>query len=131
MIVMDTCAVIWNALAPEKISVKAQSAIKKANRTTGMYICDISFWEISMLIKKGRFNPACDYEMFIDTLLNANKYVIAQITPTIAELSNYLPNSINKDPADRIIAATAITYKAPLVTADENLNTSPLIPSIW
>jgi PIN domain nuclease of toxin-antitoxin system len=131
MIVMDTCAIIWNALQPEMMSAKAAAAVKYANSTTGMYICDISFWEISMLIKKGRINPGCDYLTFMDIVLNAHKYVVAQITPTIAELANYLPPTINKDPADRIIAATAISYHAPLVTGDSNLNNSPLIPSIW
>jgi PIN domain nuclease of toxin-antitoxin system len=131
MIVLDTCAVIWNALAPERLSAKAKSAIAKANRTNGMYICSVSFWEIAMLIQAGRFQPGCDFTEFIEVVLNANHYIVAEITPSIAELSAHLPTLIAQDPVDRIIVATAITYRVPLVTGDERLHSSPLIPSIW
>jgi PIN domain nuclease of toxin-antitoxin system len=131
MIVVDTHIIIWDALCPEKISSKARKAIDSANKGEGIIFCDISLWEIAMLFKKERFKIDIDYKAFINLVLNANKYTIWAITPGIAELSVYLPPAINKDPADRIIAATSVICQAPLVTADENLNTAKELTTIW
>jgi PIN domain nuclease of toxin-antitoxin system len=87
--------------------------------------------EIAMLLKKERVKIDTDYKTFIKLVLNSNKYTIWGITPEIAELSVCLPSLINKDPADRIIAATSIICHAPLVTADENLNMANELTTIW
>ena len=52
MILMDTCAIIWDALSPSELSGEAISAIEKADQHNALIISDISIWEISMLIKK-------------------------------------------------------------------------------
>ena len=131
MIVLDTHIIIWDALNPEKLSEKAKEAICRANEEDGIIFCDISLWEIAMLKKKGRIRIDIDYQDFINLVLSSNKYIIHRITPEIAELSVNLPAAINKDPADRIIAAASIINNAPLVTADENLNTTAEITAIW
>jgi len=53
------------------------------------------------------------------------------IDPNIAELSASLNDTINSDPADRLIATTAIHLKATLVTANQNLLDSPLLATAW
>lgn len=131
MIVLDTHIIIWDALNPEKLSTRGKEAIYLANEGEGIIFCDISLWEIAMLIKKERVRIDIGYQDFINLVLSSNKYIIHRITPEIAELSVNLPAFINKDPADRIIAATSIIYNAPLVTADENLNRSKEITVIW
>lgn len=131
MIVLDTHVIIWDALNPEKISSNAREAIYHANNEDGIIICDISLWEIAMLIKKERVKIDVKYRDFIDLLLDSNNYSIYNITPAIAELSTNFPDTINKDPADRIIAATSKIYSAPLVTADENLLKADELNTIW
>jgi len=48
-----------------------------------------------------------------------------------AKKATTLPNEINKDPADRIISATSVIKKAPLITADKNLQKAKSIKTIW
>ena len=131
MIVLDTHAIIWDALSPERLSIEAQKAIYEANTEDGIIFCDISLWEIAMLFKKGRIKIDIGYKEFINLVLDSNRYEIYGISVDIAELSTRLPESINKDPADRIIAATSIIYNAPLVSADENLIQSKDVKTIW
>ncbi len=71
-----------------------------------------------MLIQKGRISIAATYLEFIKLLFASNQYKFQGMTPEIAELSTQLAEDINKDPADRIIAATSLIRKIPLVTAD-------------
>lgn len=131
MITLDTHVILWDALKPELLSEKAKEAIEKANQTDGLFFCSISLWEIAMLIRKKRMEVNVSYSELVDLLLSSNRYVFQEITPEIAELSTALPDSINSDPADRIIAASSLVTKTPLVTADENLRQSELLQTIW
>lgn len=131
MIVVDTHVIIWEALQPEKLSPKAKKAIGNANNQDGIIFCEISLWEIAMLMKKGRLHVDASYKEFIRLVSNSNNYLFKGITPEIAELSTHLLSDTNKDPADRIISATAIVEKAKLVTSDKMLRRSKKIPTIW
>jgi PIN domain nuclease of toxin-antitoxin system len=131
MILLDTHVLIWDALTPARLSLNAQQVIAQANQQNGIVICDISLWEIAMLIQKGRVQVATDSLTFINLLLQANKTVVRPISSTIAALSAQLPSPINHDPADRLIAATAIAEGIPLVTADRNLQRAPQLSTIW
>ena len=131
MIIADTHIIIWHALKPDMLSKKARTAMDEANQTDGIICCDISLWEIAMLMHKGRLLVDVGYMEFIDLVLTSSRYVVKPITPEIAELSSTLFSSFNKDPADRIIAATSFVEKADLVTADAVLRHSKEIESIW
>ncbi len=65
MIVADTHIIIWDALKPALLSAKAKKAIAKANNEDGIIFCEISLWEIAMLMKKGRFLVDAGYREFI------------------------------------------------------------------
>ncbi len=131
MILMDTCAIIWDALDPSELSVKAKSAIDKADRRNALIISDISIWEISMLIKKRRIEVDSTPANFLNLLLQLRNISVQSISPEIAELSVNFGSEINNDPANRIIAATSVIQNAQLVTADQNLRASELLDTIW
>ncbi len=131
MIVVDTHIILWNALKPEMLSRKAKRAISAANNSDGIIFCDISLWEIAMLMHKGRLSIDVEYLEFIKLVSESNNYVYRGITPEIARLSAKLFSDNNKDPADRIIAATSIIENAKLVTADKKLRQSRKVTTIW
>jgi PIN domain nuclease of toxin-antitoxin system len=131
MILMDTCAIIWDALEPDKLSKNALNAINKADECNALIISDISIWEISMLIKKKRIEVDATAANFINLFLQSRSISVQSISPEIAELSVNFGSDINNDPADRIIAATSIILNAQLVTADQNLIDSQMINTVW
>ena len=131
MITVDTHIIIWDALKPELLSRKAKEAISHANKKDGIIFCEISLWEIAMLVKKGRIYVETGYRQFIRLVTESNNYVFRGITPEIAELSSELFSDDDKDPVDRLIAATSIIENAALVTADEYLRQSKMLETIW
>jgi len=131
VIIVDTHVIIWDALKPELLSKKAKKSIAQANEESGIIFCEISLWEIAMLVQKRRISIEAPYQDSIKLVLSSNKYQFQGITPEIAELSSLLSEEINKDPADRIIAATSLVMGVPLVTADSNLNQSDRLRTIW
>jgi PIN domain nuclease of toxin-antitoxin system len=129
MILLDTCAIIWDALEPSQLTPKASSAIERYKNE--LIVCDISIWEIAMLIRKKRLAVDDTTSGFIKLLLQARKFHVQEITPEIAELSVGFGAEINNDPADRLIAATSILCNAPIVSAATNFRKATVVETIW
>jgi len=129
MIVLDTCAIVWDALDESQLTPKAKNAIEC--HESELVICDISIWEIAMLIKRKRLVVDFPASGFISLLLQSRNFDIQDITPEIAELSVNFGSQINNDPADRLIAATSVLRNAPIITADQNLRDATVVETIW
>ena len=127
MITLDTCSLVWLSLSPDRLSKNANKAIKN----NSLIMSDISLWEIAMLTKSGRLIIDTSYSEYIELLLNSFGIQVNPITPEIAKMSVEFDDSVNHDPADRIIAATSLVEDAPLVTADKNLIKATIINTIW
>ncbi len=130
MIVLDTNALVYDALAPSRLSVRARKAIESAFEDGELACCDISLWEIAMLISRKRLDPVMDARQFLDDLISSRRLRVLPITPEIAVLSQSDMFS-HGDPADRLIAATARLYQSPLVTSDTQLRKLKEVATIW
>ncbi len=131
MLLLDTCALIYDALSPERLSRRAVTAIEKGYDQGDLACCSISLWEIAMLIAKGRLDPGTDALGFIRLMLAARRLQVLPITPEIAAASSDAKLFIPADPADRIIAASALIHKVGLVTSDEKLAKVKGISVLW
>ena len=131
MILLDTCALVFDALAPERLSAEALRAIEEGEENGSLACCDISLWEISMLVAKGRLDPGTDTLSFLKLLLASRVIRPLPITPEIAGISANDALFAHYDPADRIIAATALHYGASLVTCDQPLQAVKGLKIIW
>src|SRR3990167_7668521 len=115
MIILDTCAMVFDALCPEKLSVSAGNTIKHAEKQKMLFCCDISLWEVAMLVQKKRIQPGTDIQNFLNVMLTARSITVLEITTSIAAFS--VQNIFHHhDPADRLIASTALYYEASLLT---------------
>ena len=130
MIVLDTHALVYDALSPKRLSARARKAIEAAAQGSQLACSDISLWEIAMLISRGRLDPAMDARQFLDDVVAARSIQVLPITAEIAVLSQS-DVFAHGDPADRLIAATAQSFRASLVTSDERLRALKAISTIW
>lgn len=131
MILLDTCAIIWDALDQSRLTARAVNAIDKADQHGALIMSDISAWEIAMLVKKGRLEIDTNAANFMTLYLQSRNISVIHISPEIAELSTSFGTDISNDPADRLIAATSIIHNAQLVTADEKLLQSDIVDTLW
>lgn len=131
MLILDTCAIIFDALDPSRLSKKAATAIALADGAGTLACCDISLWEIAMLVSKKRLDPGTDSQKFLQLVLAARNIKVMPITPEIASMSAQPDFCPHGDPADRIIAASTILNKSKLVTSDHKLTTVAGLHSIW
>jgi PIN domain nuclease of toxin-antitoxin system len=129
-IVVDTHIVIWDQLDPSRLTAKAKKAIASADENHQIFICEISLWEISILMKKKRLIIDIPYLNFIQNLLHTRNYVLQGINPEIALLATEMEMD-TRDPADRLIAATAIHFGVPLITSDQMIRNNKDLKIIW
>ena len=128
MVVVDTHVLIHDALEPQKLSRRARAALDGEHGA--VTLSDISLWEIAMLIAKGRIDPGMDASQFLEDIIKVRGIRTLPITPQIAVLSQS-DDFPHRDPADRIIAATAVAHRARLVTSDAVLRRSRGLEVIW
>ncbi|HOI92560.1 MAG TPA: type II toxin-antitoxin system VapC family toxin [Candidatus Rifleibacterium sp.] len=128
MIILDTHAWIWWTTDSSNLSEKASKAIKNASRIGIPAIC---CWEIAMLAAKKRIGLSMDVQVWIDLALQKNKVQIVPLSPEIAVLSSRLPGEFHGDPADRLIVATSLALKAPLVSKDCKISSCGFVRTIW
>jgi len=130
VILLDTHVVIWLALEPAKIARRARAAIEETRlRGEGLAISDITLLEIAAAENKGRIKLDASLETFLSEV--ESRFVVLPMTGRVCARAMELPASFPKDPADRVIGATALVEGVPLVTADDHIRRSKEIRTIW
>lgn len=130
MVILDTHALVFDALAPDRLSRNAARAVRRAADAGDLACSDISLWEIAMLLAKGRLQIPDDVAAFLSNVIHARAIDVLPITPEIAALA-ISGRFAHGDPADRIIGSTAIVHRAVLVSADENLTAVQGLSVVW
>lgn len=127
---VDTQTVIWSSFEPAKISRHATAALVAARLDgSGLSIAASTLWEIAMLVNRGRVllpNTLGAYLRLIE-----QRFQVIPVSGEIAERSVTLSDKYPKDPADRLIGATALVHGLKLVTADAAIRKSGEVPCIW
>jgi len=114
---------------PKRLSARARDFIRRARRETEIAIATITLWELAWLAQNNRIVITGSVESFIRETVA--RVTLRPITPEIAALAVRLPKEFPGDPADRVIAATAMIEAAPLVTADAGILQSKLVDTVW
>jgi PIN domain nuclease of toxin-antitoxin system len=131
MIVLDTHALVWWADSGSKLSKKAQQATRVKARRRELIASAISVFEIVTLERRGRLAFKVPVAEWLADLRMLPELNIQPVTDEIAERAGGFGEVFPGDPADRIIAATALVLGAPLVTYDRKLLDLPNLATIW
>ena len=131
MIVLDTHALIWWADAGTKLSKRARQAISAASRRRELVASAISIFEIITLERRGRLAFATSVNEWLTNLRKLPELTIHPVTDEIAERAGGLGEVFPGDPADRLIASTALVLGVPLVTQDTKIRDLPHLSTVW
>ena len=130
VILVDTHVLVWLAFEESRLSKRARATIADARLDgEGLAISGISLWELATLASKKRIDLDISLESFLAEV--EARFVVLPITARVCVRTLGLPATYPKDPADRIIAATALVEGLPLLTADGEIRRSRALPTIW
>ena len=131
MIVLDTHVWVWWLSDPGKLPVRARKTLADAASEAAIYVSSISAWEIGLLVAKDRLTFKMDFQ---DWIARSEALPFLHFVPVdniVAIRSVRLPQPFHRDPADRIIVATAMTMGARIVSSDRKILKYPHVKSIW
>ena len=130
--ICDTHILLFWADQKDRLTLAAQQALNDGRENGNLACAAISFWEIALLFRKNRLVLPAQYTptSYMEDIVESLALSVLQLTPAIAALSE---SGIvaHGDPADRLIAATAIAHQALFITADEKLLATPGLRCIW
>ena len=131
MILLDTHVLVWWMDSPQKLSKNALREFENARKGHEVCVSSISFWEIALLVKEGRINFSMGFENWIEIVENFSFIRFIPVDNFIAINSVNLSYFSNKDPADRIIVATALNLGAKLITRDRRILKYKGVQAVW
>jgi PIN domain nuclease of toxin-antitoxin system len=118
VILLDTHIWVWWVHGDARLTPAAQQAIDE-HEEDGLGVSVISCWEIANLVERNRIALSVSLSDWIDQALRYPGVELVDLTPRIAVESTELPGDFHRDPADRILVATARQLGCAILTADE------------
>lgn len=126
MIVADTHAWLWWLVEPSRLSPGASDALAEADVVA---IAAITLWETANLAQRNRVDLHVDTWTWFQKALAPGGTTVLPLTAAIAMTAARL--GVLRDPADRLIAATALEHHARLVTKDGRIRDANVVDTIW
>lgn len=128
-LLLDTCTVLWAGLAPEQLSQKATAAL--TDPAAEVYIATITAAEIACAQARGRITLTGHWKPWLRRALEVNGWRPLAATLEGVEEAYSLPEPFHRDPADRLITATARVHRLTVVTGDRLLLAYPHLTTVW
>lgn len=127
MIVVDTQTLVWWVGGSNKLSRRAEQSLLRHDAVIPAICC----WEIAMLALSDRIRLTKSVRETLDEILALPTMRLQALTPAIGIRAAGLSLGRSMDPADQLVAATALELNLPLVTSDGRLREFPGLETIW
>lgn len=129
-VAFDTHILVYWVSDPGRLTPAQQHAVRTVTSGNPAIVADISLWEIAMLVAGEKMKIGFPLRDWLARAVAPPLVRLAEITPNIAAAVTDLVVWPNRDPADRLIVATAQVYGAALLTNDETIRTAGLVEVI-
>ena len=121
LLLLDTHIWIWLVEGHRSLRANARDAIRNAASAGGLRIAAITLWEVALLSSRGRIVTESPIRDWLERALAVSGAVVEPLDPEVAIESWALPGQFHRDPADRMIAATARVTGAAVMTRDRRI----------
>lgn len=127
---LDTHILLWWFGEDPRLSPEQLQILQGADEKTPLWVADITLWEIATLSSLGRINLHLPLRDWLEQAVASPLVQLLSITPAVATAVAALPDSFHRDPADRILVATAQVFGATLLTHDRRIIDAGLVPTL-
>ena len=127
---LDTHILIGWVNGSNRLSPAQQEVVASASAESPLLVSDISLWEVATLHSLGHIELTIPLRVWLDKAMAPPLVRRSGISPAIAAELATLPDSFQRDPADRILVATARVLGATLLTKDRRIIDSALVGTL-
>jgi PIN domain nuclease of toxin-antitoxin system len=126
---LDTHVLFWWTTEPSRLTPAQRRALNHSETSHDVLaISAITLWELAMLGQRGRIELTGPMDMWLAELERDPAIAVMPITGRVAFEAVHLSSRFPADPADRIIAATALCHGLTLLTADRRIRDAGEVP---
>ena len=129
-LLLDTHILLWWLSDSSRLSAGQREALGRASEKSPLLVSDISLWEVAMLHSLDRIRLALPLREWLSKAVAPPLVRRQGISPAITTEVAALPDSFHRDPADRIILATARVLGATLLTQDQRIVDAGLVDTL-
>ena len=126
---LDTHILVWWFEASEKLNRKQRQILDEYERHKPFGVSDVTLAELGCLVAAGRLQLSRDLKDWLSRAMAEPLVKLHRITPAVVAEISSLPVNFPKDPADRMIVATARLENATLLTCDQRIIDSGAVPT--
>lgn len=127
---LDTHVLLYWLAGDPRLSPAQRRAIEAADGDRPLWVSDITLWEIANLVSLGRLRLHLPLGEWLERAVAPPLVRRAGISPAVAAEVAALPDSFHRDPADRILVATARVLGATLLTQDGRILEAGVVPAL-
>ena len=130
-VVVDTHTIVWYLSNDPRLSATAAAALDRATAEGELiYVPSVCLVELTYLIEKRRLPPAAR-ERLVNALDDpATPCQLAPLDRAVADALELVGRTEVPDLPDRIVSATAVSLRVPLVSRDGRIRASR-VETIW
>ena len=125
---LDTCTILWAISAADKLSAECLKILKKSD--SDIRVSAISCAEIACAQANNKIKLKYHWRKWFRHYIKLNNWTVEPISLEVIEEAYSLQDPFHKDPADRIIVATARVLRCSVITADRKILSFPYSDSI-
>lgn len=129
-ILLDTHALVYWVSEPGRLSAAQRHAVMTVSPDNPAIVADISLWEVAMLATSGRLRLGLPIRDWLTSATAPPLVRLAEISPSIAAEVADLAHWDHRDPADRLVVATARVYGATIVTNDAEIRSAGIVATV-
>ena len=127
---LDTHVLLWWLDDRDRLSPAQQEVVASASPESPLLVSDITLWEVATLHGLGRIRFTVPLREWLEKATAPPLVRRHGISPAVAAEVASLPDSFHRDPADRILVATARVLGATLLTQDRRIVAAALVDTL-
>ncbi len=126
-VLLDTHILLYWFGDNSRLSKKQNRSIQQASSEQPLFVADITLWEIANLHSLNRIRLDLPLRDWLERATAPPLVKRIGLSPAIAAAVAELPSTFHRDPADRMIVATAHVIGATLLTHDSRIIDAKLV----
>jgi PIN domain nuclease of toxin-antitoxin system len=130
-VVADSHAVVWYVQGSKRLSERAAQVLGEAEAERALMVSVATFIDLWYVSQTTEAISSEQLAALKERLVSSEAVTVEPVTIDIADATMNIPRTALADPWDRLIVATAIALRAPLVTRDSEIRSSGLVETIW
>ena len=127
---LDTHVLLYWFGDERRLTAEQRHALDAAAADNPLFISDITLWEVATLFNLKRISLDRPLRIWLERATAPPLVKRVGISPAVAEEVAGLPDSFHRDPADRILVATARVLGGVLLTSDRRIRDACLVATV-